>query len=400
MRKIVLVSSFIVLAAIISGQKPVEYLMKGKALNKTGKPDQAIILLSQALQTLNDNSLYLERAEAYLKTGDFSGAISDYNSANKISPLSGEYGLARIYSMKRDAATAVYHLEACLKSVYKKSEKEVLLDPAFSLIEESPEWRQFWKKEWYGVLEKGIAEIEYDLSRGNTAEAKEVMTGLSGTYPGNDVILYGEALISFSEGKYAESVKVLTNLLTEEPQNEQYLRLLARVQEASGNHAGASSTYSKLLDLNVPDAELLMLRAECYRKTGESDKAFDDITRYLDLYPGNEKALSLAGKVTSAAGDNIKALAFYSENLKLHPNDPQCYIDRANSYFISKSWELAIKDYSMSLDLQPGNQEVWLNKGVALMNCGKITDACFDFRRSFDLGNKKATEYISRYCIK
>jgi Flp pilus assembly protein TadD len=83
-----------------------------------------------------------------------------------------------------------------------------------------------------------------------------------------------------------------------------------------------------------------------------------------------------------------------------YPSEPQCYIDRANSYFLSRSWDWAIKDYSMSLDLQPGNAEAWLNKGISLLNSGKVSDACFDFRRSLSLGNRKATEYISRHCIK
>jgi Flp pilus assembly protein TadD len=110
--------------------------------------------------------------------------------------------------------------------------------------------------------------------------------------------------------------------------------------------------------------------------------------------------LSLAGRAEAASGDNIKALEYFSENLKLHPNDAECYTDRANAYFMSKSWNLAIKDYSMSLDLQPGNPDAWLNKGISLLSEGKTDDACHDFRMSFSLGSKRATEYISRNCIK
>jgi len=400
MKKILLLIPFFVCAGIMTGQKPVDYLMKSKALVEAGKSDDAIILLSGALENLQESIIYLERAEAFMAKGDYSQAINDFNAANKISPSSGEYGLARIYGLKGDAATAIYHLESCLKSSCKRSEKEIMLDPSFSLIESRPEWRQFWKKEWYGALEKGIAEIEYDISTGNTGEAKRVLAELAGNYPGDRTNIYAGALINFSENKYGESIKALSGLLTEEPQNENYLRLLAKVQEASGNQAGASSTYTRLLEINVTDPELLMLRAECYRKTGESSKALEDVSRYLDLYPGNKKALSFAGKVESASGDNIKALAYFSENLKLHPNDAECYIDRANSYFVSKSWGWAMNDYSMSLDLQPGNSDVWLNKGIALLNSGKTNDACHDFRKSFSLGNKKATEYISRNCIK
>ena len=400
MKKILLITAFFVCSMVITGQKPVDYLMKSKALIEQGKSDDAVSILTQALETFRESSIYLGRAEAFMAKGDYSSAINDLNSANKIAPSSGEYGLARIYGLKSNAATSIYHLESCLKSSYRKSEKDILLDPAFSLIENKPEWRQFWKKEWFGAVEKDMAEIEYEVSTGNINEAKTILTDLSGNYPGNSSINYAGALISFAETKYGETIKSLTSLLAEEPENEKALRLLAKTEEASGNYAGASSTYTKLLDLNIPDPELLMLRAECYRKTGVMIKAKEDVAKYLDLYPGNKKALGFAGKIESATGDNIQALTYFSENLKLHPNDPECFIDRANAYFVSKSWDLAIKDYSMSLDLQPGNSDAWLNKGISLVNSGKKEDACFDFRKSFNLGNRKATEYISRYCIR
>jgi Flp pilus assembly protein TadD len=398
--KKILLSLFLAATTLISGQEPVYYLMKGKALIQAGKPDEAISVLTAALDVLHESIIYLERAEAYMAKGDYSSAINDFNNANKIEPSSGDYGLARIYGLKGDPSTAVYHLESCMRSAYKRSEKEILLDPSFSLIENRPQWRQFWQKEWFSTLEKGIVEIEYAVSTGNEEEARHLMADLSGIYTDDNEIKYANALISFSEKKYTESLNSLSSLLAEEPGNEKYIRLYARAQEASGNYSGASLSYTRLMNLNIPDPELLMLRAECYRRTGETEKALDDLTTFLEFYPGSKKALSFAGKVAAASGDNLKALSFFSENVRLHPNDAECYVDRANSYFISKSWDWAIKDYSMSLDLRPDNSEVWLNKGIALFNLGKNDDACHDFRKAFSLGNRKATEYISRNCIK
>lgn len=387
-------------AAGLQGQTKSDFLMKGRALVERGKPDEAIILLSAALENYPEMDVYLKRADAFVARGDYSQAINDYNSVNSVSPGSGEYGLARIYALKGDAATAVYHLELCLESEYRRSEKEIMLDPSFSLVENRPEWRQFWRRDIYSSVEKGIAEIEYNLTTGNISDAKTVVTNLSGSYPGNDALAYAGALISFSEKKYAESLKTLDDLLADEPANEKYIKLLALTQEASGNPAGASSTYTRLIAAGTEDPEVLLLRAECFRKTGETDRALGDVEKFLDLYPGDKKALSLAGRLSAASGDNLKALTYFSENLRLHPNDAECYIDRANSYFVSKSWDFAMKDYSMALDLQPENPDAWLNKGIAQMNMGKKDDACFDFRKAFGQGNKKAAEYLSKYCIK
>jgi tetratricopeptide (TPR) repeat protein len=400
MKKIITLIWILMIAGTVYGQQTVDYILKARAFTEGGKPDQAINLLNRALSETKESRLFTERAEANMLKGDYSAAISDFNEANKLTPFSGEYGLSRIYSLKGDAGTALYHLEINMNSPFKKAEKEVLLDPAFSTIENRQEWRQFWKKEWYSTTEKSISEIEYYISAGKIDESKDVFQELKKSSGSDNDILYAEALIDVATGKNSEAMKLITGMNTENPGNEKYLRILAKAQTGASDAAGASTTYSQLLSSGVADAGLLMLRADCYRKTGETDKALADIRKYLEIYPENRAALDLAGKVEARAGDNLKALQYFSENLKLHPNDPECYIDRADSYFVSRSWDLAINDYSMSLDLNPANSDVWLNKGIALLNSGKVEDACHDFRRSFSLGNKRVTDYISRNCIK
>jgi tetratricopeptide (TPR) repeat protein len=382
------------------GQQPVDYILKARALKEAGKPEQAISLLDGAISGSKDVRLLIERADANIAKGDYSGAIRDFNEANRLSPSAGEYGLARIYALKGDESTALYHLELNLNSSAKKSEKEIMLDPAFSSIEKRQGWRNFWKKERYTIQEKGISEIEYYSSLGKIEESREIIAELRKSYDNNPEIQYAEGITELASGNYSQALKVLTLVNGTAPGNEKYLRALAKAQSGASNAAGASVTYSGLLGLGVADAELYLLRAECYRKTGEDDKAIADIKKYLEIYPENSKALSLAGKVEAKSGDNLEALRYFSENLKLHPNDPECYIDRANSYFVAKSWDMAINDYSMSLDLKPSNSDVWLNKGISLLNKGKTEDACHDFRRAFSLGNKRVTELISRHCIR
>jgi tetratricopeptide (TPR) repeat protein len=400
MKKITALVWIMVLTETVFGQQSVDIVMKARAFDSAGKPDQAVKVLTDAIALSGESSLYVERAEARINQRSYSDAISDLNEANKTVPFSGEYGLSRVYAFKGDAGTSLYHLEMNLNSPFRKTEKEIMLDPAFRMIENRSEWRQFWKKEWYSHTEKSISEIEYSVSSGRTEEARSILSDLRKNNENSDESIYAGALINLSSGRYNEAIKDITGLIASSPGNEKYLRILAKAQILTANPAGASVTYTQLFDAGVADPELLILRAECYRKTGEYDKALIDIERYLEMYPENKSALSLAGKIEAISGDNLKALDYFSKNLKLHPGDPECYVDRANSYFISKSWDWAIKDYSMSLDLNPANQDVWLNKGIALLNTNRIEDACHDLRKALSLGNKQASEYISSNCIK
>ncbi len=383
----------------INGQPVYETLLHSEALIKSGKTGEAIELLSTAIKDKEDSRLFIERAEAFIEEGNYQNAISDCNTANSLIPYSGEYLLARIYAMKGDAATSLYHLERNIGSSFRKSEKEVMLDPAYGLIENSPEWRQFWKKDLYSELETGVSEIEYYISADMNSEAVSRLSELENKYNDDDEVLYARALINHSAGRSAGAIKILSGLTNSNPGNRKYLTLLAKVQIAESNYAGASVTYSKLIKLEIPDADLFILRAECYSKTGETDRAVSDIEKFLTLYPEDKRALSMAGKIYTASGNYLKALEYFSENLRYHPHDPGCYIDRADAYLMSRSWDWAMKDYSMSLDLDPSNSEAWLNKGISLLNSGKKDDACHDFSKSFNLGNKRAISYLSKYCI-
>lgn len=396
---LVLVISYVV-AASVYAQQPADYLMKARALIESGRNKEAVTILSEGLSKFRDYRFFVARAEAKMVAGDYGSASTDFLSANSLASASGEYGLAKISAIKSDAAGALKHLENSINSPFKKSEKEIMLDAAFSLIENSPEWRLFWKKERYSTLERKISEIEYYVTAGKPDDAVAMLGEISSEYREDPEVQYAKALVHISKGKYNESITELMKIPDDTKKNEKYLRLLARAQSLSGNPAGASLSYTALIEMGTADAGLLVLRAGCYKKTGESDKALSDISKFLELYPENRNALSFAGKVEAQAGDNLKALDYFSKNLKLHPNDPECYVDRANSYFVSGTWISAIQDYSMALDIQPSDPDIWLNKGISLLNAGRTEDACHDFRVAMRLGNKKAAGYISKYCIK
>lgn len=400
MKRFLVLLNSLVFAGLLYSQQPADFLMLAKAYTESGKTREAIALLTEEFLKNSDYRLLIERAEAYMAEGNYSSATADYNSANSLASYSGEYGLARISALKGDAASSLKHLELNISSEHKKSEKQIMLDAAFSLIENTPDWRLFWKKERYTIYERKISEIEYSISAGKPDEAESVLKELE-SYNSEDInTIYAKALVYLSRGKYNESMTLILSLLESDRKNEKYLRLLEKAQISQGNYSGASQSLTELISNGVADASLYLQRAECYNRTSETDKAVRDVTKFLGFYPASKKALSFAGRIEAQSGDNLKALDYFSENLKLHPGDPECYIDRGNAYFVSKTWGYAINDYSMALDILPSDSETWLNKGIALLGLGKVEDACHDFRTALSLGNKKATPYISRNCIK
>jgi tetratricopeptide (TPR) repeat protein len=399
-RRLYISTILILISLTLASQGTYELVLMSRSLVMRGRAGEAVSLISGSIAGNSDSRLYVIRGDANLILGDIAAAISDYQSANKLIQSSGDFGLAKAYASRRDIKNSLFYLERNLSSPYKKSEKEIMLDKSFAAIENTPEWRLFWKTERYTFPEQKLSEIEFSVSRGSISDAEAVMKDLSESYPADKNTIYARALIDYSRQKYTESINELTALLASDKDNPRFLLLLASAQMAASNMAGASGTYSRLIEAEYPDASVFLKRAECYRKTQEYDKALKDADRYLSYYPENSEAMSLSGRIAMEKGDNLKAIELYSRNISLHPGDPQCYIDRANSYFVSRTWDNAVRDYSMALDFKPGDPEVWLNKGIALLNAGNTVDACHDFRKALELGNKKASGYISRSCIK
>lgn len=394
---------FIVFITLFSGYasgQAADYIMKSRALIEAEKNSEAAILLTEAVSKGTDSRYYVYRGDALTALGRYEEAIKDYAFANQIEPSSGDYGLARIYAMAGNASRSLGYLSSHLESRYKKSEKEIMLDPAFSKIENTPEWRLFWKTDRYSVPETKSGEIQFYINSGRIKEAKEVLAGLLRDYPSASQTIYAKALVDYHDGRCDECAAAMLKLTLAEKDKPVYEDLLAKARFCAGNVAGAISVYSGMIDAGIPDAGLFLRRAECFRKTGEYDKALKDVLKYLEFYPSSREGLRMAGKTASAAGDNLKGISFFSRNIELNPGDPECFTDRADSYFTARSWELAVNDYGMALDIKPDIPDAWLNKGIALINLGKTDDGCHDLRRAFSLGNKRASPLISRYCIR
>jgi tetratricopeptide (TPR) repeat protein len=138
MRRFLVLISILVFAGALPAQQPVDYLIKAKAFKESGKYSEAISLLSEALVKTKDYRFYTERAEVYIANGDLLSAKADFETANSLLSYTGEYGLARICALLGDAGNSLMHLENNINSPLKKGEKEILLDNAFSSIENTP----------------------------------------------------------------------------------------------------------------------------------------------------------------------------------------------------------------------------------------------------------------------
>ena len=392
---------FIVLqGSIVSAQDINEYLTRAAAFKDRALYPDAIALYTEAIGKSDDYRLFKGRAEAFLLTGDIDAAVSDYIMANKLKPGSGYLGLARSYAISNDTEKAIGNLQNHLRSDFRLPRKEILLDAYFSSLEETPEWRQLWKNKWYNQLEEAVAEVEYYINAGKIKQAEDILSGVENMYHEQDRILYLKALISSAGNENKRALEYLNEAVAENDAEYSTWKLYIEQLAETGNSLGAANECDRALGHFPEQTELIFMKAENLRKANDRDRALEAAEEYLGLYPEDEHSNRLAGLIAGEKGEYNKALRYFSTNIENNPGTAQCFNDRADIYLKIKSWDAAVYDYSMSLDLWPRNGDVYYSKGIALLNSGKTEEACHDFRMAMRYGNRKASGMISKYCIR
>jgi len=400
MKKGVVLLIIVLASQLIAGQGRYEEMLRAVALSAGGNSNEAAGVLTGLINAAPGPDLLLLRGDAYLTSGKVKEAKSDFMAAESMKQGSGLYGLARCAAAGGEAKAAVSYLEAHLKSQFRKSEPEIMLDKSFGSIQASPEWKSLWKKDWYKGYERKSWEIDHYLKIGKTDLAGEVYRELSAVYPDMPVTDYCSARILTARGLYRDAAALLTPLTIMPDAPASYLTALAEAQAGEGSFYAAAMAYGRLIDAEYPDPQLYLKRAAMLVKAGDRDAAKGDLETYLGLDPENSEALGLIGKTYAEEGAIYEALPYLNMNIEKHPGEAMAFSIRGDAWLAARTWDKAAEDYTMSLDLDPENASVNLNLGIALINSGKTEDACHYLRKAKEQGNKDATKYLSKYCIR
>ncbi len=400
MKKMLLLLMIVTASVTAAGQGSYETILRAVSLSDRGENDEAAGLLTGLSEITTDADMLLVRGNIFLRAARLKEAKSDFMAAENMKPGSGMYGLAVCAAAEGDGRATAAYMEAHLRSQYRKEEPEILLDNSFRTVISSPEWKAIWKKEWYKGYERKRWEIDHYLKAGRTDLAEEAWNVLSGMYPDMPVTEYCNACILMSKGRYREAAGILEPLTVSRDTPAEWLFTLARARAGEGNWYAAATIYSRLIAEAHPDPQLLLKRSQMLIRAGDREAAKSDMERYLNIDPDNTEALGLIGKTYAEEGAIYEALPYLNSNVEKHPGEPAAFRLRGDAWMAARTWEKAAEDYTMSLDLDPENAAVNLNLAIALINSGRQDDACYYLRKARTLGEKGATDYLARYCIK
>ncbi len=360
---------------------------------------EAINLLNELIaQEPNKAEYYIQRGNAFFANRNYNDAKNDFIQANDLKSSIASFELAKTYAELHQPELMLIELENHLKSSYKKDKALIMSDASFTIYEREKIWEDFWKQEWYNSQDLLIDEIEFELKYNHYNEAlTKANLKLKKSKNNHRILaLRGEALAAL--GDYPSAIKDFSSAIKLNKRTENYYIQRAKSYIETEKYKNAAEDLETALNLNPANFDNYKTLAMAYAKDGNIEKAEENLNFYLTFFENDKDASLLFGKIYLDANQPLKALPYLNKCLENDKTNPEYFTMRGNAYMQTKTYQYAIKDYSMALDLEPNDADAYLNKGIARQKLGDQDGACSDWKKADRLGSKKAREYLLESC--
>lgn len=358
---------------------------------------EAIDSLKQFISSEN-NTYYLNaRINAFIKVNEFDKALYDCELLERKQKGSSAILQAKIYLLKNDIANAEKALLNNLKSTHKISLYELLTDAEFRKIQDSEFMDSILKTNIYSSAEKQIYKVEKYINDGNYNEAFFLANEIISRNPSIADAYYLLSKINLQNSNLITAKSTIDKAIDLNSSEIDFYLHRITVNNKLTNYNEVLNDVNKLLRLDPFKPVYYLLKAEAHLNLSEPDKAILLADFYLELYPQNPEALYIKASSYFQKGENLDALKYINESLENTKSIKQ-YELRGDIYMKTATFHFAEMDYSMALDLDARQGELWTKKGFARYQSGNKTGACADWEKGKRYRSIAAIEYLEKYC--
>lgn len=149
--------------------------------------------------------------------------------------------------------------------------------------------------------------------------------------------------------------------------------------------------FSEAIRLGVKQDSVYAYRGVAYKSNRFYDSALLDFNTLLKKQPANKEVWLQRADLRLWMKDTAAAIKEFSAYITKNPKDSLGWWYRGNVYFSQKLHEKAIADFSKVLSVARGsNDMVYLRRGLSYEALGKKEEACADWKKAAEAGNKDA----------
>lgn len=401
MNKIVILISVFIFSLNSYSQEKKDNFYKASAYIYYNILDSAVIYMSKSIDSEKDNySNYIVRGNCYFNLKMYESALNDYLKANDLKTGAGEYSIARCYSMLSNYDKAFDYLQRHLQKSEKNTQASIKLDTAFRNINTLKQWDEIWLTEWYSKTETALFDAEYAINKKQYYEALDILTQLIEKRSRSHQAYFLRAKASTELQSYRAALTDIEKAIEIAPKNDNYWFEKGKLNLHEEKYKKAYEDFNTAINLNPDNLVYNLFRAKSAIKIENYAVALDDMKLYMKYYGREAEENYIIGLIYLNQKEYIDALPYLNIALAKDQSKYEYFTSRGIAYLNTNSPALSESDFTMSLDLNPKQNEVWFFRGLNRSKLGNSTGACLDWEKAFDMKYVDAVEYLKKNCWK
>jgi tetratricopeptide (TPR) repeat protein len=364
---------------------------------KQGNYQNAIDSLNKLLEENPKAEYYLAKAEALCKIGNDIEACNNADLADKIKPNISSELKFRMYLEMDDYKSAEEALNQNLNSSNKISMYNLLNNADYNKIKGSVFLDNILQSNAYSKTEKQLYQVEKLMHLEEFDQAYFLVNEIIIRNSKIADVYYLLSKINQNSGNEKQSLEAINTALEIKKSKPDYYKQRIGLLKKQGKYTLALLDVDKLIKLEPYFVDNFILKADLLFLNGK----YDEANRLIEIIEGisetNVDMLLLQSKTNFKNGNYLAALQNINQSMQIKQTKEQ-YELRADIYVATNTYDFAIRDYSMVLDIDPFNGEVYAKKGLARYNSGDREGACSDWQKGQRYGDYNCVKYISKYC--
>lgn len=341
--------------------------------------------------------LLLAKADVFMEQEKYSDALKIVNNLNRIyKGIASRYEI-EIYLRKNDFIGAKQALINNLNTKNKISLYELLNNPEFDKLAGTDEFNEILGSNLYSNIEKQL----YQAEKMMYAEKYDQALFIADEILSRDINIaqayYLKSVIRKKQGDNYRALQLINIAIDLNTQKVDYYKQRLDLLISSELFEQALIDAGKIVRMQPDVFENYVIKSGLLVQNREFKRAEQLSSQLLSIDENNVSLLYVHAKSLHKLGENVEALKSVNSLLEKTPTK-ETYELRGDIYMETATYKYAEKDYSMYLDIEPFNGEIYFKKGLARYNSGDNNGACSDWEKAKRYGSYKAVQYIDKYC--
>ena len=152
------------------------------------------------------------------------------------------------------------------------------------------------------------------------------------------------------------------------------------------------------LDSSSQNPAVYFYLGKAYKGINNNEKALFYFNKAIEIAPDYPKPYVAVAIIKGKEKKFKEALELLNTSISFYPDYPMAYINRGVIKGALGDNSGAIDDFGKSIELNPLLDASYVNRGISYEVSGRLNEACLDWERAKNLGNKNAKRWLDSEC--